>query len=201
MATARKRTSKKSTSSRTAQLEEKLEDLVSILRASQQQPSQQMSRQPSVDAASTPYTSRLDSLATAATVSSHQPRRDAFRCETQTLAYPPGNGPVFYEPSPQEAERRLGLFRGWLKNLPFMVLPRDMTVGTLRQEKPFLWMCINNITAPTVREQIILKDKIRAEVAQRIVIDSERNMDLFLGLLACMTWYDDCFCVWLVHIN
>src|SRR5687768_4134419 len=38
MVSSRKRTVKKSSSSRTAQLEEKLDDLVSILRASQSQP-------------------------------------------------------------------------------------------------------------------------------------------------------------------
>jgi hypothetical protein len=187
MTTSRKRTSKKSTSSRTAQLEEKLEDLVSILRASQQQPNQPTSRPDSVDNVSSPYTtSRLDSLATAATVSSHQPFRDPFRGEGQAPSYVTTNG--FQEPPPHEAERRLGTFRSWLRNFPFFVLPPDMTAATLRQERPFFWMCINSVTTNSCREQATLKDKIRAEVAQRIVVDFERSMDLFLGLLTCLVW-------------
>ncbi|KAI9167540.1 Transcription factor [Paramyrothecium foliicola] len=188
MTTARKRTTKKSTSSRTAQLEEKLEDLVSILRATQQQPNQQVVRPEAVDSLANVYTSRLDSLATAATVSSHQPQRDAFRDETRVPPYTPSPASGLYEPSPKEAERRLGTFRAWLKNLPFMHLPDDMTAASLRQERPFLWMCINNITSMTVREQQILKDKVRSEVAQRVIVDFERSMDILLGLLTCLGW-------------
>src|SRR6478609_232065 len=76
MATSRKRVAKKSTSSRTAQLEEKLEDLVTILRASQPSNGHLHSAGPGdssplMNSSNMGHlTSRLESLATAAASSS-----------------------------------------------------------------------------------------------------------------------------------
>ncbi|EKJ73591.1 hypothetical protein FPSE_06209 [Fusarium pseudograminearum CS3096] len=208
MATSRKRVAKKSTSSRTAQLEEKLEDLVTILRAAQPsngnlQPSNSGESSPLMNSSNMCHlTSRLESLATAAASSSSS--------ETQPRSHP---APHSYgskstgdshmhtspssigedtsslpEPTPEEAEVYLRKFKTWLEKFPCIVLPHDMTAAALRKEKPFLWLCIMNITSMSVEQQIKMKDQVRQEIATRIIINHERSMDCLQGIICYVTW-------------
>ena len=230
MTSSRKKSSKKPTSSRTAQLEEKLDDLVSILRASQggqpqagqphvsqaafvqvqdyQSPQNSMSSagrhattsQPSGYASSDAYSSRLDSLATAATSTTTRPRiRGCGTANTTGLEMIPGHptsqpaAPLRDtdkqpEPTPEEAEEYLDKFRGWLTYFPFLTIPQSQTAALLRQEKPFLWMCIMNITTMSVPQMTILKETVREAVGKRVVLDYERSMDLLQGLIVYLAW-------------
>ncbi|CAF3463849.1 unnamed protein product [Fusarium graminearum] len=208
MATSRKRVAKKSTSSRTAQLEEKLEDLVTILRAAQPsngnlQPSNSGESSPLMNSSNMCHlTSRLESLATAAASSSSS--------ETQPRSYPAphsygskstgdshmhtspssigGDTSSLPEPTPEEAEVYLRKFKTWLEKFPCIVLPQDMTAAALRKEKPFLWLCIMNITSMSVEQQIKMKDQVRQEIATRIIINHERSMDCLQGIICYVTW-------------
>ncbi|KAF4446347.1 transcription factor [Fusarium austroafricanum] len=179
MATSRKRVAKKSTSSRTAQLEEKLEDLVTILRASQPsnphlQPPNAGDPSPLMNSSNMgQLTSRLESLATAAASSSSsetQPRSYAVppsygsrsTVDSQLDTSPSTIGEdssTLAEPTPEEAEMYLVKFREWLKTFPCMVLPHGTTAASLREEKPFLWLCIMNVTSMCVDQQMKLKDR------------------------------------------
>ncbi|KAJ4120005.1 hypothetical protein NW768_010288 [Fusarium equiseti] len=209
MTTSRKRVAKKSASSRTAQLEEKLEDLVTILRASQPQNGHLQS--PNSDGSSPlmnssnvghHLTSRLESLATAAASSSSsetQPRsyaiphshgsRSTGGSHVHTSPSSVGEDTSSLdEPTPEEAEMYLDKYRQWLKKFPCMVLPPDMTAAALRREKPFLWLCIMNMTSMSVEQQMKLKDRVRQEIANRIIINHERTMDCLQGLICYLTW-------------
>ncbi|KAF5664221.1 major facilitator superfamily transporter [Fusarium circinatum] len=181
MATSRKRVAKKSTSSRTAQLEEKLEDLVTILRASQPSNGHLHSAGPGdssplMNSSSNMghLTSRLESLATAAASSSSSsesyPRpytvphnhdsRSTANTQPNTSPSSIGEDPsTSFDPTPEEAELNLAKFQQWLKNFPCMVLPPDISAATLRKEKPFLWLCIMNITSLCVEQQMKMKDQ------------------------------------------
>ncbi|KAL4724853.1 hypothetical protein ACLX1H_008300 [Fusarium chlamydosporum] len=92
------------------------------------------------------------------------------------------------EPTPEEAEVYLNKFREWLKKFPCMVLPSDMTAAALRKEKPFLWLCIMNITSMSVEQQMKMKDRVRQEMATRIIINHERSMDCLQGLICYVCW-------------
>ena len=217
--TSRRRAAKKAAASRTAQLEEKLDDLVSILKSSQgqqhtqtqshsqrstppniqqqqqqQQPYQQLQNHTSTYGSPAKYflpcpeqrqqqqpysSSALDSLAHAAT----SERQGASADDSAAVTTPNGS-----EPSPQEAEECLSKFRTWLPNFPFIHLPPAMTAAALRAERPFLWLCIMNLTVTSSEMQIILRDRVRREVSERIVIQNERTMDLLQGLIAFLAW-------------
>jgi len=195
MASARKRVARKTTSSRTTQLEEKLDDLVSILRASQQQPPQSSPSSQSTPSFSPAqaFPSRLDSLATAATTTPPQPSLCAT-FETRPSSYrdhgpPPRAGDLNRpEPTPEEAEIYLEKFRGWIKHFPFLHIPLDVTAEALREQRPFLWRCIMNITTMSAPQQLLMKDRVRQEVAQRVIVDHERTMDILLGLICYVAW-------------
>ncbi|KAF5026301.1 hypothetical protein F66182_1623 [Fusarium sp. NRRL 66182] len=209
MTTARKRVTKKSSSSRTAQLEEKLEDLVTILRAAQPsnghlQHSNAAEANSLLSSHSTDHiTSRLDSLATAAassfSSSETQHRsyamphdcgsRNAVDSHTHTPASSHSEDTsALPEPTPQEAEGYLDKFREWLKHFPCVVLPQDTTAESLRKEKPFLWLCLMNITSMSVDQQMKMKDRVRQEVATRIIVNHERSMDVLQGLICYISW-------------
>lgn len=202
MTTSRRRIAKKPTASRTAQLEEKLDDLVSILRASQQ-PNQQSPPTSSSTPHST-FTSRLDSLATAATSTSSQAAPAPQDCMYATSCHagpslveaskmlPPSIDDTYQlpEPDPHEAEAYFRKFREWLRNFPFVVFPPDQTAKELRRERPFLWLVIMTLTTMSMPQHQILQEKIRNEFISRAFVNNERNMDFLLGLIALLSWYD-----------
>lgn len=228
MVTSRKRVAKRTTASRTAQLEEKLDDLVSILRATQQQqqqhhqhhqhqpqpqPQQQhlhhlQPQQPPPAAQSPmnggvsngdipssassssncqPYVSRLDSLADAATTSQSQPRSSTLCGITITPRMLDSDR--LPEPTPTEAEVYLVKFRQWLEFFPFMRIDPDLTAEALHREHPFLWLCIMNVTSMSMPQQAVLRERIRQEVAQRMVVNHERSLEMIQGLIVLTSWY------------
>lgn len=207
MTTSRKRVAKKVTASRTAQLEEKLDDLVSILRATQSSNQLTPPSAPTSSFAassSMALTSRLDSLAAAATSSTSQSlpslmsssipnafgHANSAEPASITSAAPDINETYqLPEPTPAEAEIYFSKFREWLKNFPFMILSPGTTAASLREERPFLWLAIMNITTMSAPQQLLMKERVREEVATRVIINHERTMDVLLGLITYLAWY------------
>lgn len=198
MATSRRRIGKSAASSsslRTAQLEEKLDDLVSILRASHQQnpgqPPPAGSHAAAVAAVADVYAqsgslpSRLDSLAAAATGSTSSDRLGG--CSTNESSRRPLLDPAVWPMGP-EADMALEKFKTWVQQFPFVYIPPETTSETLRMWKPFLWMCIMNATSDSVPQQIAMQERVRREISQRIVFDQERNADIVLGLITNVSW-------------
>ncbi|KAG8425819.1 hypothetical protein J3459_009651 [Metarhizium acridum] len=199
--TTRKRVAKKTASSRTAQLEEKIEDLVSMLRATHDSRTHtNHSYTPLSNTPSQPFASRLDSLAAAATADPTRSQAQgkaslcaAHECIASDLS-PSRNTSTLNdadrrpEPTPEEAEAYFAKFRQWLEASPFMHIPMEMTAAALRRERPFLWMCIMNLTSMSIPQQRILREKIRREVADRLVFEGDRSMDILQGLVAFLTW-------------
>ncbi|KAH7159860.1 hypothetical protein B0J13DRAFT_115092 [Dactylonectria estremocensis] len=206
MTTSRKRVAKKVTASRTAQLEEKLDDLVSILRATQSSNQLTPPSAPTSSFAassSMALTSRLDSLAAAATSSTSQSlpslmsssipnafgHANSAEPASITSAAPDINETYqLPEPTPAEAEIYFSKFREWLKNFPFMILSPGTTAASLREERPFLWLAIMNITTMSAPQQLLMKERVREEVATRVIINHERTMDVLLGLITYLAW-------------
>lgn len=211
MISSRKRTVKKSSSSRTAQLEEKLDDLVSILRASQSQPQTQqaksdesLSQQGRSDTSMGPssetrsFPSRLDSLATAATSSTTA--ASAYQYRLPSSQFPPGGTidppkpsdqrqNLLQDPPAPEADASLNKFRSWLNYFGYMYLPPEMKAEELRRDKPVLYSVIMQITSMSVIEQHAMSDIIRKDLLNRIFVESERSVDLLLALITFLTWY------------
>jgi hypothetical protein len=75
-----------------------------------------------------------------------------------------------------------------LCQLPIVYLPDDVTAARVRDQTPFLWFNIMAITARSVKEQSVMSTAIREHVAQKMVVEHEKSMDLLLGLLVFMGW-------------
>ena len=202
----RRRTPKKPTASKPARLEEKLDGLVSLLKAGTQ--SDAIVTDPQATAA--PYDSAHHSSARTNDKSSSYNQID-IGSKTSVLDDQLPNPPVLTpgstelqdilsssspslrdtaEPSPLEAEQFLKIFRIHKSEyFPFVHIPPTITANQLRQERPFLWLCVMMVASRSASQQQALGNKVRDKLAQEMVVKSEQNMDLLLGLLAYIGWY------------
>lgn len=192
MHSLRKAAARKGSGSRTAQLEDKLDTLVSILRSSQE-----LQQQPCHSPHDPPMqylrnsSDRIQSTSLDSPIHSITAERDR-RCrhDPQARTSPTAN---VLRPRfglwPQEADDLLAKFRTWLPNLPFMYIPPFMTAVTFRAERPFLWLCITSFICSTGSQTEYLRDRVRNEISERIIMNHERSMDLLLGLVAYLGWY------------
>ncbi|KAJ5545930.1 hypothetical protein N7494_003515 [Penicillium frequentans] len=176
--TVRKRSSR-SSASKTAQLEAKLDSIVSLL-----QTTNSNSGLP-VD---------WDSSASG----SKQP--SPFHCHRTDIPSPPptmpspNNSSILHvctsmQIAPDIAEKNIDDFRKQnLKLLPFMHLPSHVTSQQLRNDKPFLWLCIMAITTPGESKRNILFTKVTDLIHQEIIVGVSPSMDILLGLMTFVSW-------------
>jgi hypothetical protein len=76
-----------------------------------------------------------------------------------------------------------------LPYLPFIVLPASTTAQDLRQERPFLWLCIMAVSSKSSLQQMALGKEIRLTLGREVVLDGNRSLDLLLGVIVYVTWY------------
>ncbi|KAH8645827.1 hypothetical protein BX600DRAFT_478039 [Xylariales sp. PMI_506] len=88
-----------------------------------------------------------------------------------------------------EDENCMDIFRnGHLKLYPFIYLSPTVTARELQLDMPFLWMTIVASSTRFPAQQVSLSTTIRETLARRVIVENERNMDIFLGLLVYLTW-------------
>lgn len=94
-----------------------------------------------------------------------------------------------YIPDPREAAKRVETFRKYmLIFLPFVHISPAMTSEQLKQESPFLWYSIMTVTCEHVDRRLSMSDTAKKFVAQKIVVEHEKNVDLIHGLIVFMGW-------------
>ncbi|KAI1115790.1 hypothetical protein F5Y14DRAFT_104164 [Nemania sp. NC0429] len=198
-----------SAASRAANLEQKLEDLVAILKAQATSTPSQASSQSDV---AEPHQQRgndaglrVTTTTTTTTTSSATDRRSINVSSSRTV---PG-GPTVVTPastasstpsplpapandallSASRAEETLTFFRQHhLKYFPFIYLPPDMTAAQLQHDRPYLWLNITAICCRSPIKQAALSNQTRAELANRILVTCERHIDMLLGVLCLLGW-------------
>lgn len=106
------------------------------------------------------------------------------RCDPSTIFPCPG------EPSSIQAEEYFSRFRThMLRFFPVFHLPDTTTSGQLREERPFLWLCVMCVACSSTSQQLALGDSVRQIISREIVYKGEKNIDLLLGLLIFLAWY------------
>lgn len=94
-----------------------------------------------------------------------------------------------YQPSAHEAEQNLDTFRKcMLVFLPFVHIPQAMTARQLQQQYPFFWYSIMATACKNADRQLLMSDVIKKYIAQKMVIENEKSMDLLWGLMTFMSW-------------
>ncbi|KAJ3469946.1 hypothetical protein MRS44_000045 [Fusarium solani] len=71
-------------------------------------------------------------------------------------------------------------------HLPFLMLDQESSADSLRDAKPFLWLCIVAVSVKSTLKQQQLYGEIRSIVANSMVAELERSLELLQGLLVCI---------------
>ncbi|KAF2175720.1 hypothetical protein K469DRAFT_701519 [Zopfia rhizophila CBS 207.26] len=96
--------------------------------------------------------------------------------------------------SHERAGRLLNTFRNsFAWTFPFVIIPKSATVDSLRRDTPFLFLSIMAVmTYETPSVQHILGDEFKAQIASRIICQSQKSLEILQGLLVHAAWYH-CF--------
>ncbi|KAH8199422.1 hypothetical protein TruAng_006417 [Truncatella angustata] len=185
----RKRTARKpDIGSRTSQLEDRLNDLVEILRSQQSgskgSPTPQSSN--SIPTVQVQAQAPSDALASAGAYPS--PSTGILSSASQ-VASESGTAGIEDDLSPFEAESILQRFRNdYLTMFPFVWITADTTALELKQLRPFLWLNIRTVCERSASRLCAYGNKVREVLAQRVFVDLERDIDLLLGLMVYLGW-------------
>jgi hypothetical protein len=197
-------------------LEERLEDLVTLLQLQNAKKTQEIQTTPAVDAVSEPdiehpWIPRIwnggarKRKAAAQRSFSGPPAKVITSSSEYSLqgmnAPPPAtaqstNGFLASSSSvavtpPTRAEKVLHHFRSnYATRTPFLYIPAETTAQQLQHERPFFWSVIRAICAPSLEERYELGLQVRGVLSQQLLVECERSIDLLLGLLAYLGWWD-----------
>jgi hypothetical protein len=171
----RKQNAKNRPASRTAQIEERLDDIVSLLR---------------VQAVQDPAPARAGPYATpSATPASTESSVPTPQYNLVASSSFPSNDGFTYSISGVRAEQQLNTFRqSFLPFFPFVFLPAETTSAILRLQKPFLWLVIMSLTTKNPTEQVHLDNLIRRYVADKTIFEQHKSIDLLLGFACYLNW-------------
>ncbi|KAJ5713761.1 uncharacterized protein N7483_010942 [Penicillium malachiteum] len=90
---------------------------------------------------------------------------------------------------PERAEQTIHEFRRRnLKVLPFLHIPPHVTSQQLRQDKPFLWLCIMAVSTPGYNQREKLFSKITELVFHEIFIEVAPSIDILQGIMTFISW-------------
>ena len=205
--TVRRRNPRVPAVSKTAstRLEEKLDGLVSLIQAGQESgpgtiiPSPQSTPDGTVQTKVNTTTTNQSEMSSVLSISNpynrNVPILTPATSDSTSFSYslPPFTLRDVDEPSPVQAEEYLINFQTYKsKYFPFVYIPFSTSAQHLRQERPFLWLSIMTVGSRSTSQQQLLGSKMRQVIAQEMVVQSEKNIDLLQGLLTFIGWYDFC---------
>jgi hypothetical protein len=157
-ATIRKRTAKQTKESKRAKLEDKLDDLVTLLRTQQGPLSQAPSAtQQIVTPSSLDYSPQQSGLETPS---------DTGLTDRDLASFREVHLPYF----------------------PLLTLPASLSAPELSREKPMLALAIKTISNKAGYQQAQLSESLRGQVARRLFVDGEKSLDILLSMLIGMGW-------------
>jgi len=100
-----------------------------------------------------------------------------------------------YSPLTAECAQRLfTIYDNKTHVFPFVTLPHNWSVASLLKSSPFLSLAVCCVMTTDCSLNRRLDAKFRAVLSQKVVVESERSIDLFQGLLVYLAWFP-------IHIN
>ncbi|KAF4439999.1 hypothetical protein FACUT_3774 [Fusarium acutatum] len=182
--------------SRTAQIEERLNGLVNLLKAggltnadlatdttcipTEVDPTTADQRKPSTKERDSSLSPETIEWSIPDTYNSYAPPQCICR-QTSGVAPPP----------PASDEELLKLYRKELQALhPFVIIPDGVTAAKLKTTRPFLMSAIRMVTSyRSLRSMRAQMYHLMKYIADHMLIRSERSLDLLLGIIVIIAWY------------
>lgn len=164
----RKRGDKRRT--RTADLEEKIEDLVTLLKTR------------TGDTSTTPQVPPAGAEP-ACFSGPGQPTPSPSAAPTPEGPYLP------IDLSSEEEAMCLELFRTeYLAYFPFVHIPDGTTPRSFKASRPVLWLVVVGLTCRSTARRVAAMGRVEEVLAGRIVVGHERGVDVLLGIVAVLGW-------------
>ena len=89
----------------------------------------------------------------------------------------------------EDEDQLLHIFRDEMNpSFPFISIPDSVKASELRRDRPSLYTSVMAVASRNSSRQISLGKLFMKQVANRILVDGERNMDLLLGILTFSAW-------------
>ncbi|KAI2783131.1 hypothetical protein F4815DRAFT_459998 [Daldinia loculata] len=179
-------------------LEEKLDELVSLLRSqAAEKQAQQHTPESLPGGALAGYTDSMSPTPVSIPVREHP---DIAIDTTATIVHllrpstPTSPSPIFDDVSVHKipeaaAEELLDSFRNaFIPMCPVVHIPISTSSAELRRERPFLWLVIMALTSKMISQQFQMADTIWRIISHRVVLQHIVDMDLLLGIVCFATW-------------
>lgn len=91
------------------------------------------------------------------------------------------------------ADDYLNTFRStFLPFFPFVHIPVAISASDLRLQKPFLWLVIMALTTKSAAQRLAMDGSIRQIISRNVVAEHEKSLDILLGLICYLAW---CVCL------
>jgi hypothetical protein len=201
----KRRVVKRTGNSKTAQLEEKLDGLVSLLKsATQQQPGLSIlsadtspisgdlpSRVTRADSSTTSHveTASIPSGGPPFGTSYHQGVIATPPATWTTSGSPEDYNAALTEPSLEEAEKYLHEFKNrFLKFFPFIFIPSSTSAEQLRQTRPLVWHNIVCLCSKSCSYQLAFAQEFRAIIGREAFVNGTRSLDFLQAVLMFSKW-------------
>ncbi|KAK6076042.1 hypothetical protein SCUP234_07542 [Seiridium cupressi] len=179
-----------------SRLEDKLDDLVTLLRCQVEKQAQVSQPTPQSTLGTTPSSSGITT--NPATIERHPEVLVDTVHNTLQLLRPsspsPLRSPIMEDISlhhiPEAvADEQLATFRrAFLPMFPFVHIGATMKSGELRNVKPFLWLNIMALATKSVSQQFAMEETIWHIISQRIVAQHFADIDILLGVVCFASW-------------
>lgn len=90
----------------------------------------------------------------------------------------------------EDPEVLLSIFRDEMsQNFPFAIVPHEVLAKDLRRGRPSWYTAIMAVTTRNTKRQASLGNILMQQLAERIVVNVERNIDLLLAVLTFTGWH------------
>lgn len=102
--------------------------------------------------------------------------------------------PPLYDPTPNEADGYLNLFRNrMLPYFPFIYMSPGMTALELRRDRPFLFQAIVAVATPSTQHKVARIEVLKYVWAKFVMVENQSTTDILLSILTYITWSTDPF--------
>jgi hypothetical protein len=90
----------------------------------------------------------------------------------------------------EDPEILLSIFRDEMSQyFPFVVVPPGILAKDLRRTRPSWYTAIMAVATRSSKQQVLLGNMVMQQLAERIVVNIERSIDLLLAILTYAGWF------------
>lgn len=196
-----------------AKLEEKLDGLVTLLKSTQERSSSEALPPMNFNTLSNPSRQIAPPNTTSQSPYEKIPEQGWIHLEitNSTASSQPSQTPDGYVPTPDNSPAALCypgpplrksldftfdeanlLLNQWRDQMapffPFIIVPPSLSAKDLQRDRPYLLKSILAVASRDCAQQFALGKWLVRQLAERMVVSGERNLDLLLGLLTYTGW-------------